>query len=176
MSIILFLIYILFLVFENLLLPAIAGPELFLVTPIFILAIIVNSSNFKKAMIELIIFGLVGELFTGAHLGSSLIPLIITAFVFFAIDHFIEMRAGLDSGASLMVILGRSFILLCLAYIYSWLFIFFGSSNGFGTLTTSNISLAWDTWSILLSVGTAVTIFIWSCVFSIIFAYVLKTK
>lgn len=165
---ILFCIYILFLVFENLLLPAIAGPELFLVTPIFLLAIIVNSSNFKKSILQVITFSLVGELFMGAQIGSSMIPLIITSFIYFSIDHFIEMRAGLDSSASFMVILGRSFVLLCLSYTYSWLFIFFSSSY--------SIYSSWDAWSILLSVGTAMTIFVWACVFSIIFAYVLKTK
>ena len=176
MSIILFLIYILTLVRENLLLPAIAGPEIFAVTPIFILAIVVNSLNFKKAGIELIILSLVGELFMGAPLGSSLVPLIVTAFVYFALDRFIEMRAGLDSIASFPVILGRSFILLCLSYIYFWFFIFFSSSSGFGILTTSNIYASWSAWNMLLSVGIVVTTFVWSCVFSIIFAYVLKAK
>lgn len=173
---ILFLIYILFLIFENLLLPAIAGPELFLVTPIFILAIIVNSSNFKRAIFQLIIFSLIGELFMGARLGSSLIPLVITAFVYFGIDRFIEMREGLDSSASFPILLGRSFVLLCLSYIYSWFFVFLSSSSGFGILTASNIYASWDTWSIFLSVGTVITIFIWSCIFSIIFSYVLKAK
>ena len=176
MSIVLFLIYILFLVLENLLLPAIAGPELFLITPIFILAVIVNSSNFKKAMFLLIVFGLIGELFTGAQIGSNLVPLIIAAFVYFGIDRFIEMRANLDSTASFSVILGRSFVLLCLTYIYSWFVIFISSSNGFANLALSSIYESWDAWSILLNIGTILTIFTWSCVFSIIFAYVLKTK
>src|SRR3989344_5080219 len=121
----LFFIYILFLVLENLLLPAIEGTELFLITPIFILAIIVNASDFKKAVIQLAIFSLVGELFTGAQIGSSLIPLLITAFVYFSIDHFIEISAGLDNAVSFAVILARSFVLMVLSYIYSWLFIFF---------------------------------------------------
>ena len=173
---ILFFIYILLFIFENLLFPAIAGPEFFLITPIFILAIIINVSNFKKSMFQLVVFSLIGEFFIGAQIGSSLIPLIMTAFIYFAINHFIEMRASLDNLASFPVILGRSFILLCLSYSYLWFFIFFRSSYGFDMFTVSSIYASWDAWRIFLDLGTIVTIFIWSCLFSIIFAYVLKTK
>jgi len=173
---ILFFIYIFFLILENLLLPAIAGPELFLITPIFILAIIANSLNFKKAMFELVILGLIGELFIGAQIGSSLVPLIITAFVYFTLDRFIEIRAGLDSIASFTVILGRSLVLLCLSYIYSWFFIFLSSSQGLDRFTASSLYASWSIWSILLGIGTILTIFAWACIFSVIFAYVLKAK
>jgi len=181
---ILFFLYIFFLVLENLLLPAIAGPGLFLITPVFLLAVIIHTSNFKKAIVQLITFGLVGELFMGSRVGSSLMPLVTTAFVYFIINHFIEMKAGLDGVASSKVILGRSFILTGLSYIYFWFFIFFNSFRefssfdelGLGNFAMNDIYTSWDIWNIFLSLGSIVIIFIWSCIFSIILGHVFKTK
>ena len=88
---ILSLFFIFFLIFENLILPALTGPEPFLITPLFVLAMVVYSQDIKLRFIQGLIFLVVAELFSRAMLGSFGIPFAITIIIFVCLYSYLYL-------------------------------------------------------------------------------------
>ena len=166
-TVILFFTCVLIVILENLLLPAFIGPRPFLIFPLFILAIIVYGKNYTLNIFQAAIFVFIVESFSGISLGKMFIPLGITTGVYIWLNRFIDLRFGFKDDLSVSNILTATLIITFLGYVYSWFFIFFGSSYNF-------ISV-WDEWKILL-ISSLLYTFIWASIYSLIFKYVLEKK
>lgn len=165
MSIFLILIFLLFL--ENLFLPALIGAETFLIVPLFTAAMIVYGENVRTRLIQALLFLFIEEYFSGAAIGSFIIPFLLAAGIYLWLNVFLNIGSGLRESNSLMSILGGVFTLLLIVYLYSSLFIFLRSSY--------NILITWEELMILVRTSL-LQLSGWAAAFVILFKYILKNR
>ncbi len=161
----LLLIFIFLLSLENLLLPALIGAETFFIVPLFAVAMIVYGENVRTRLVQALLFLLIEEYFSGAAIGSFVVPFLLVAGIYIWLNLFLDIGSGLRESSSLMSILGGIFTLLLLVYLYSALFIFFRSSY--------DILLAWAELKILVG-ASILQLSGWATAFLILFKYMLK--
>src|SRR3989338_315967 len=150
---VLFLIFILFLLLENLLLPALLGPKDFLIVPLFLMALLTHGKNYKKSLILALGCLLIAEIFSGIDSGSYLIPFSITAVLFIWLNRFLDMSSGLRENHSFScLVLGGLTISFFIA-IYSWIFIFLNSSY--------SLVSSWSDWWLFIKTSST-EILAWS--------------
>lgn len=164
---ILFLFLILFLVVENLVLPALIGPKIFFIVPLFISGIIVYSQNIKRKLIHAGLFLLVTEIFLGHNIGDLLLPFSVTALIYLWLNRFLSLESGLQENDSFGSIIGGSLVIATIFYVFSFFFILAESSY--------SITHTWAEWIILLP-ASSFSVLGWSLALTILFKYVLKTK
>ena len=165
---VLFLFFIFFLIFENLILPALLGPGPFLITPLFIMAMVIYSQDTKLKFIQAVIFLLIGELFARTMLGSSSIPMAVTIVIFIWLNHFLNIGSGLQESTSITSLLGGTIVLTIFICIYSYMSIFFQTSY--------SLNSAWE--GLVIFIKTSITpTLLWAIVFIILFKYgLIKSK
>lgn len=163
MTLLLILIFLLFL--ENLLLPALIGAETFLIVPLFVFAMIVYGENIRTRLAQAILFLFIEEYFSGAAIGSFIIPFLLATGIYIWLNLFLDIGSGLRESNSVLSILGSIFTILSLVYLYSSLFIFFRSSY--------NILSAWEEFKILVG-ASILQLSGWAAAFLILFKYILK--
>ena len=161
------LVFILFLILDNLILPALIGTQEFLVTPTLLIAILFYHSKPRTGLIVTLIFALVAEIFSGFGIGSFIIPFGITALLYIWLNRFLAINYGLKEEMTFFGIIKSSLIITSFVYVYSWFFIFLDSSYSF--------ALTWDQWKILVLNSLTQTLG-WSIGLSIFFKYVFKIK
>ena len=147
--------------------PALIGPGMFLITPIFILGLIVYSQNWKVFIFQVIPFVLAAEFFSGMNVGKILVPMIITGLLYMWSNKFLNLTERFKENITLPGIISSALFLAMLGYVYSWFFIYLNTSY--------NIGLAWGEWR-LFFIGSLISMLGWSLALSVIFKYVLKTK
>lgn len=161
------LLFVLFAALENLLLPALIGPRVFFIIPIFVLCILVYGDDTKAQLLKAGIFLFIAELISGARIGSSIIPFGITAVIYIWLNRFLDIRSGIKDSESSGGAILSSFIITLLVYLYSWFYIFIQSSY--------SIDLAWNEWR-MMALGSLVQTLGWSAGLSVLFKYVLRNK
>lgn len=164
---ILFVFFIFFLLLENLFLPALIGPKTFLISPLFLAGLIIYGKSTKIRLIQVCIFLLLWEIFSGFKIGSFVIPFGITAGIYIWLNHFLNISSGLEEGGVLAGLVGGALTMTAFVYTYSWLFIFLNSSYNLAGSWYELITLV--TSSILPTVG-------WSIGLVILFKYALRPK
>lgn len=163
--IILFILFIFFLLIENLFLPALIGPQTFLISPLFLAGLVIYGKNFKTGFIQACIFLLVWEIFSGFQVGSFIMPFVITAGLYIWLNHFLGISSGLKEGSIGAGLAGGALSMTVFVYAYSWLFLFFNSAYDLVTATQELKILAMN--SLLATVA-------WSVFFVILFKYARK--
>lgn len=163
-----FLVFILFLFLENIILPAVIGPSQFLITPVFILGLLVYGPDWKVLPYQVLPLALITEFLTRENLGSLVIPFAIVGVIFITINRFLNLSQSQElSKKGLSDLLIGASMLVIFSYIYSGLFIFFN--------TAYSLSTAWYEFGIFFK-NSLLGLFGWSIVISMLFKYVLKTK
>ena len=164
---ILFLFFIFFLLLENLFLPALVGPQNFLISPLFLAGLIIYAKNIKIKFIQAAIFLLFWEVFSGFRIGSLVIPFVITAGLYIWINNFLEISSGLRESDTFLAFVGGVVTMVTFVYINSWFFLFFNSS--YDAMTALNELITLLTNSIFQTMG-------WSAGFVVLFKYALRPK
>ena len=164
---VLFLFFIFFVVLESLFLPALIGPKAFLVIPLFALATIIYSRRITLRLVQVVTFLFFTEIFSGARVGSFMIPFIITAVFYVWINKFLDVTTNLNETNTLSSILVGILALNLLVYLYSFFFIL-------NQLSYSVVSV-WAGFKILIQTSFFETLG-WSVVLVMLFKYVIKTK
>jgi hypothetical protein len=162
---ILTLLFVFFLVLESLILPALIGAQPFLITLLFIIALLVYSQNSKVSLLQAFIFLLASEIFLALRLDSLIVPFAITAIIYLWINRFLEIGTGLRESSSLIGILGGIIVLSVLVSIYSYIFLFFESSFSFID--------AWNNYLFFVRLSVFQTL-VWALFFVVLFKYLLK--
>lgn len=163
MILLLILIFLLFL--ENMFLPALIGAETFLIVPLFAVVMIVYGENVRIRLAQAILFLFIDEYFSGAAIGSFVIPYLLAAGIYIWLNLFLNIGSGLRESGSLLSILGGIFTILLLVYLYSSLFILLRSSY--------DILSAWEEFKILVT-ASILQLSGWAVAFLILFKYILK--
>ncbi len=164
----LLLVFIFFLILENLFLPALIGPGPFLATQIFILAVIVYSKSWKELAVTALLFILIKEFVSGNGVGSLMVPFFITAGLYLIINRFLNIRDNLAENNSLSGLIVSTLVLVSFNFIYAWFYILYHAAS-------YNVGSAWNYWVSLPMMSLFSTLG-WSVGISILFKYVLKTK
>ena len=163
----LFFFFVFFLLVENLFLPALIGPQEFLVTPLFLIALTAYGSNFKNKIFQALILLLLAEIFAGVDIGDYLVPFLAAVLVYFWLNKLLSINSSLRESYSLLGIVSSSLVILALLYLYSLFFIFLNSSY--------SISTTLSQWAGLLKTSSF-AMFLWSLGLTFLFKYVLKQK
>lgn len=163
MIIIFFFLFLLLL--ENLLLPALIGPQPFLIIPTFIFSLIFYDRNTKLRLIQAFIFLVITETFSVSGFGSMIVPFMIVVLFYLWLNRFLEIKSGLQESRSLISLFGGAFFLTLVVLSYSYMFLFIQSSN--------NIMEAWQLTLILIKTSIY-QIFGWALAFVVIFKYARK--
>lgn len=122
-------LFLLLLLLENLFLPALMGPKPFLIVPLFVLALVVYGQNTKLRLAQAVVFLIIAEMFSASGFGSMVLPFIIVVILYLWWNRFLNIRFSLQESSSFMGLLGGTLFLTLLAFIYSYVFLFFRSSN-----------------------------------------------
>lgn len=163
MILLLVLIFLLFL--ENMFLPALIGAETFLIVPLFAVAMVVYGENVKTRLAQALLFLFIEEYFSGAAIGSFVIPFLFAAGIYIWLNLFLNIGSGLRESSSLLSILGGIFAILLLVYLYSSLFVLLRSSY--------DILSVWGEFRILVG-ASILQLSGWAVAFLILFKYILK--
>lgn len=164
---ILLLFFIFFVVLESLLLPALMGPKAFLITSLFVLAMVIYGRSIRPRLIQAVIFLFFAEVFSGAKVGSFIIPFIITAGFYIWINRFLDIKTNLRESDTIFSIFSGTLVLALLVYVYSFFFIL--------NKPPYNIVEALAGLKILIQISIFQTLG-WSVALAVIFKYVLKAK
>lgn len=161
-----FLIFLFLLILENLLLPALMGPRLFIVSQIFILALIIYGGNWKTVIYKVIPLVLIMEFFSGINWGNITIPVLASAIIYMLLNRYINITTNLRENYSINGLIISILTLAIFSYIYSWFSILFNSSS-------FNISAALNYWKLFFS-SSLLTVLGWSGGISLLFKYMLN--
>jgi len=159
-----FIIFLTTLVLSNLILPAIFGPKELLIIPTLLLATVVFDKDFKAGLVKGLSFGLLVEIFSGNSMGSIILPLLLTAIIYYQLERFTEIGSLLSEQINTLNIMWSSIFLSGLTYLYSLFFILNQSSY--------NILLSWQRWNLLLSPFIILNTFFFTILFSLILKYI----
>lgn len=160
-------LFCLFLLLENLLLPALLGPKPFLIILTFVFTIFIYSENVKLKFAQAIIFLGINEIFSYSEFGSMILPFTIVALLYFGLNHYLNIKSSLQESSFFTGLFGGAVFLTLLAFLYSYVFLFFQLSN--------NILEAWQSALVFIKTSFYQT-FGWALVLVVIFKYVFKTK
>ena len=159
------LFFAFFLILENLLLPSLIGPKIIIITQIFLLSIFIFGKKRSAVFIQAGIFSAGEEFFLGMRLGTIFIPIFITGLFYLWINNFIEFRSGLQDSSGFRVVIIAGIVLAFLYYLYSWIYIYIGSSfNAMNSLVG---------FMNLLDVKMIIGVFLWSGFSCLLWKYVL---
>ncbi len=162
-----FILFVFFLLVENLFLPALIGPRAFLITPLYLAGLIIYGDSTKLRLFQACGFLLAWEIFSGFSIGSLVIPFAITTGLYIGLNHYLDISSALKEGGMVPAILGGALTLTIFVYTYSFLFIFFNSSYNLA-----------DSWRQLLMLvrASAFSTTGWSVGFVILYKYALRPK
>ncbi len=161
------LLFIFFLLLENLFLPALIGPEPFFIVILFITAMLIYSQNIKPRLIQATVFLFIAEIVSGAGYGSFIIPFAIIACLYLWLNRYLEISSSLQESGSYFGILGGLFVISLFVFGYSFLSLFIQASY--------NIVGAWQNFVPLIKISAYQTL-LWAFFFVILFKYVLRAK
>jgi hypothetical protein len=161
------LLFIFFLLVENLFLPALIGPEPFFITMIFVFTMIVYTRNIRSRLILAGVFLFLSQIIAGAGYFSFLIPFYIVGLIYIWASHYLEISPGLQDSNSFLSLLAGAIVLLLLVSAYSFIYLFLGSSF--------NLAGTWADFIILIKTSVYQNL-VWSFFFVILFKYVLRAK
>ena len=161
------IIFIFFLLLENLLLPALIGPQEFLITPLFLLGMVAYGSDMKKRFIMASIFMLTAELFSKSEIGSFVLPFIVTVLIYIWLNRHLSMSSNLQENYSFSGVIIGSLLMILFLYLYSLFFIFFSSAY--------DLSVTVKEWQILLR-SSFFPMSLWSLGLTFLFKYVLRSR
>src|SRR3989344_1424342 len=94
----------------------------------FLLSIFIFGKKRSAVFIQAGIFSAGEEFFLGMRLGTIFIPIFITGLFYLWINNFIEFRSGLQDSSGFRVVIIAGIVLAFLYYLYSWIYIYIGSS------------------------------------------------
>jgi hypothetical protein len=160
---IIFSLFILFLLAENLLLPALIGPGQFFITPIFIIALLTHAKSLRSWIIQAIILIILEIIFTGINAENIVAPLIITAALYLIMNRYINFNEQFRDDFSFRSIILSTVILTLLTVIYSALSILLHNSFG--------LSESWPDLKMFF-VGSIFSVAGWSLGISILFKFI----
>lgn len=161
----LYLIFVFFLLLEDLLLPALIGPGPFLAVQTFILAVIIYSKGYKGFLFYALPLILVKEFISGISTGDLLIPFIITSLLYLLANRFFYLTDNLSEDYSFSGFMISSLVLILFNYVYAWFFILHNAAY-------YDISQTWNYWkgfwgsSLFSTLG-------WSVAISAIFKFII---
>ncbi len=161
------LTFLFLLLLENMFLPALIGPKPILITPLFIIAILIYRKDWKIFILQAVPLVLLEEFFTGIGFGRILLPITFTWLLYVWTDKFINLNDDLKEDISPKGLLVASAVLALFVFFYSGLFIF--SDNGYNVLKSFVQFELFFKNSLLSILG-------WSLAISILFKYVFKKK
>src|SRR3989338_1622837 len=160
-------LFFLFLLLENLLLPALVGPRSFLIVPLFVFAIVVYGNNTKLRLTQAIVFLIITEMFSASGFGDMILPFLIVIALYWWTNSFLDIKLTLRESGVLASFLGGAFFLSLLAFLFSYAFLFLQLSYSFLE--------AWQ--MVIILIKTSVyQIGGWALAFVIIFKYVVFQK
>ncbi|MDP3793049.1 MAG: hypothetical protein Q8Q89_04975 [bacterium] len=155
--------FLLCILLENLLLPALMGPKPVLITPLFVFALVIYDYNIKLRLVQAVIFLTITEFFSASGFGSMVLPFIIVIGLYLWVNRFLDIRTSLRESNSFLGLFGGAFFLALLVFIYSYVFLFLELSN--------NIIEVWKL-SLILIKTSIYQIWGWAWVFVVLFRYV----
>ena len=160
-------LFLLFLLLENLLLPALLGPKSFLIIPLFVFAVVVYGNNIKLNIVQAIIFLLITETFSGSGFGDIVLPFLVVVALYLWLNRFLDINSTLKESGIWTSLFSGTLSLTLLALFFSYVFLFFQLSY--------NFLEAWQMAIVLMKTSIS-QIIGWALAFVIIFKYVLQAK
>lgn len=158
-----FLFFILFLVLENLFLPALIGPRPFLITPIFILALLIYRKNIKLWSFQAIVFSFVSSFFVGTDIQKIIIPLGLTAAFYLLLIKFLNFNEEMKNDITPSAFFWSVALLTMLSVFYSGIAILIDNYH--------NMAAGWEAFKTFLA-GSIMTVAGWSLMLSIAFKFI----
>lgn len=140
---------------------------MFSITILFLIGLTTYSSSLKIRIIHISVLLLIAEIFTGNSIGNFLIPFGITILIYIWLNRFFSISSGIQESNSFAGIIGGALTITAVFYLYSWFFIFFGSSY--------DIGLSWSEWKVFV-VASIFSTLGWSAGFAVLFKYALRIK
>ena len=154
-------LFFLFLLLENLLLPALFGPGSFLIIPTFTFAVVVYGNNLKLRFFQIFIFLVFTEFFTASEFGSIVFPFICVAILHLWLNRFLNIKSGLTEGGIIFRFFGGTLYLTFLVFSFAFVSLLFQFHN---------LSASWESLIIFIRTSGYQTIG-WSLAFIILFKY-----
>lgn len=161
------LIFILLLLAENLFLPALIGPKTFLISPLFLVGLIIYGEHTKLRFFQVMAFLFAWEIFSGFNLGHFALPFGATVVIYLWLNHFLNISAGLKESNFTAGWIGGTITMSLFILLYSLFFIFLGSSYNISSTFNEFKTLVFN--SIFQIIG-------WSASFVILFRYAIQPK
>jgi|SRR3989338_4325561 len=166
-SILLILLFIFFLLAENVLLPALIGPGPIFITPLFLMGMLVYGRNLKHQFLKISFFLLLSVIFSGGDILITVSAFLITIAIYLLADYFLDIKSELSETFSISSITRGSFLIFLTGLLYSLIFMLFKLDL--------NLGESLNEWFVLLQ-SSGLSIIIWSIFLSVLFMYVFNKK